>query len=1239
MPTTTSCPKCGKTRESGSPHGLCPACLMEGAFASGTEAEGKTPRFVPPTLDELAPKFPQLELIAFIGQGGMGAVYKARQRELDRVVALKILPPDIGQDAAFADRFTREARSLAKLSHPGIVTIHDFGRADGLFFFVMEFVDGVNLRQLLQSGRVTPREALAIVPQICDALQFAHDHGIVHRDIKPENLLIDRLGRVKVADFGLAKIVGRPDEARDEGKPLSSNDLTDAGKVMGTPSYMSPEQIQAPGEVDHRADIYALGVVLYEMLTGERPGKEVIAPSRKVRIDVRLDEILLRALEKEPEKRYRSAEAFRTEMETLAQEGEVSPGSDKGEMASNHAQAPASSATPKPSPEISSKGKLWTTFSILAGPAALTGFFLIAYVKGAPRDTLLMFAVLFLFQAVAVLLWARSRGKEGRPARGLTSRMVLVSCGLPIIALALVLVSFGPSDTRALAESPERLTRANTAEVIAAGVEKSDLPWAWQELENRNLSPAEIQNLMDGLTGWLRRKYPQGKVEPLFWLDHLLDHLAASLTVAQKIEFLTALHGDLRHKVETRLKEGATHLTLTVEYGWRWRDRLLDFGLMNSPLKVTVDGQELMRGNPDTTYRRWGNSDLSETWKLPALPAGNHKLKIETLSVLATSDDLKGLPQTAPFSDWPQGAKRWTRTAELDFVIHPRDSVLVQTTLDPTQDPTKNGLSVKSLLLRPKGKGVCAVVDFNLPATPPLPLSFDVQVRLGKQNIPCGSFYTFHTNDSTTSSGGEIVSEEFPQPGTETKTAEVILTPNPGQLEGSNGVNQVWGGKIVLPNVPVKRLDQPSAKPVVTSESSFGPVIERVIKPSNPDQYALNLASGDFRPGRNLNLSAAGVDLFASQMTSGGLTGVLTALDMRACYSCTPVKPGDFESLTADLLEQALEQMKNWRENMEASPTSGLTFRNTTPSITKDSLYIFITREDVKGALQIYDEPLGLKVRYKLVQEKEKQGVSPQSTTPSAFKPIPPEVSGLMSGIQGFANSFANNHDMGTPEARVELGQEITRRTAEIKRLLQGTEAEALMKQQEQLLTEMRAAALTSDTARQQELVGKLKDISNRLERTVETTLPEAASSKVLNSPSPRHSTTAPSPVKLPRLQFRLAAAEGESDAETVASRDGKQTFRLRREILLDETAVAGASFATENEFAIIKLDLTAAGGKRFGEITGANLHKQLAIVFDGKVLFAPVIQTAITGGQAQITGRFTAAEAEEIVKVLTSGK
>ena len=338
------CPQCGTPLPAGALAGLCPACLLKQGAADETATGGQAPPFHPPSVAELAPLFPQLEILELIGKGGMGAVYKARQKELDRLVALKILPPGIGDDPAFAGRFAREAKALAKLNHPGIVTLYEFGQVDGsgsqpstaprmlsglnsqpLYYFLMEFVDGVNLRQLLHARRIAPREALAIVPQICDALQFAHDQGIVHRDIKPENILLDRRGRVKVADFGLAKLVQMDGRAElplgQADQQVSPADLTAAGKVMGTPNYMAPEQVDHPNEVDNRADIYALGVVFYQMLTGELPGKPIVPPSRacgKVQVDVRLDEVVLRALEKKPELRYQQVSVLKTQVEAIA---------------------------------------------------------------------------------------------------------------------------------------------------------------------------------------------------------------------------------------------------------------------------------------------------------------------------------------------------------------------------------------------------------------------------------------------------------------------------------------------------------------------------------------------------------------------------------------------------------------------------------------------------------------------------------------------------------------------------------------------------------------------------------------------------------------------------------------------------------------------------------------------------------------------------------------------------------
>lgn len=304
---TNSCPQCGAALPSTATAGLCPRCLMaEAMVPTHPDSEPAAPQksLLP---EELAPHFPQLEILACLGRGGMGVVYKARQKTLNRLVALKLLAPERVRDPQFAERFTREAQALAALNHPNIVTVYDFGQAGGFYYLLMEFVDGVNLRQAMKAGRFTPEQALAVVPPVCEALQYAHNHGIVHRDIKPENLLLDKEGRVKIADFGIAKMLG----AGASGVGLAES------QPAGTPQYMAPEQKTAPQQVDNRADIYSLGVVLYELLTGELPGKPIEPPSRKVQIDVRLDEVVLRALEKNPETRYQQASKVKSDVETI----------------------------------------------------------------------------------------------------------------------------------------------------------------------------------------------------------------------------------------------------------------------------------------------------------------------------------------------------------------------------------------------------------------------------------------------------------------------------------------------------------------------------------------------------------------------------------------------------------------------------------------------------------------------------------------------------------------------------------------------------------------------------------------------------------------------------------------------------------------------------------------------------------------------------------------------------------
>jgi serine/threonine protein kinase len=302
--------------------GLDPAGLLRQAAADATATgttEASAQAFIPPSPEALAALFPQFDILALLGKGGMGAVYKVRQKALDRIAALKILPREIGDNPALATQFTREARALAQLNHPGIVTLYEFGETSGLFFFLMEFVDGMTLHRLLDNGRIAPRDALAIVPQICDALQYAHDHGVVHRDIKPENILLDKQGRVKIADFGLVKLVRSL--AAPESSPAAASStatlILQDGHILGTPAYMAPEQREHPATVDHRTDIYALGVVFYQMLTGELPGRPLQVPSGKVAIDVRLDEVVLRALESQPDRRYQHASDVKTRIEEI----------------------------------------------------------------------------------------------------------------------------------------------------------------------------------------------------------------------------------------------------------------------------------------------------------------------------------------------------------------------------------------------------------------------------------------------------------------------------------------------------------------------------------------------------------------------------------------------------------------------------------------------------------------------------------------------------------------------------------------------------------------------------------------------------------------------------------------------------------------------------------------------------------------------------------------------------------
>jgi hypothetical protein len=310
MTQQAECRGCGQALPSDAPEALCPACLLGAGLdaARGAETTGAPGGFIPPPADELGRLIPGLEVSGLIGRGGMGAVYRARQVNLDRPVALKVLPPALAADPLFAHRFEREAKEIARLTHQHIVSVYDFGCSGDVFYIVMELVEGPTLRQLLAAGELTAERAVHLGVQVCSALQYAAEEGVVHRDIKPENILLDAKGRVKIADFGLAKLLG---PRRATGMSLTGTSMT-----LGTPVYMAPEQVSS-ADVDHRADIYSAGVVLYEMLTGKLPLGHFAPPSSRPGLDRRADALMARALAHDPRKRYQQAGEMQDDLERI----------------------------------------------------------------------------------------------------------------------------------------------------------------------------------------------------------------------------------------------------------------------------------------------------------------------------------------------------------------------------------------------------------------------------------------------------------------------------------------------------------------------------------------------------------------------------------------------------------------------------------------------------------------------------------------------------------------------------------------------------------------------------------------------------------------------------------------------------------------------------------------------------------------------------------------------------------
>jgi tRNA A-37 threonylcarbamoyl transferase component Bud32 len=914
-------------------------------MATHTDAPGEsgphgTKVIQPPAAPaDIAKHFPQLEILECLGRGGMGVVYKARQPKLNRLVALKLLAPEKGADPRFAERFLREAQALARLSHPNIVTVHDFGEADGLYYLLMEYVDGVTLRQLLQTRKIAPEEALGIVPKICEALQFAHELGVVHRDIKPENVLLDRQGRVKIADFGIAKLVGgtpltpslSPSDAARVSGGTGEGTLTQ-DQVLGTPNYMAPEQVDRPQLVDHRADIYSLGVVFYEMLTGELPLGKFQAPSKKVQVDVRLDEVVLHALEKEPERRYQQASDVKTAVEAIA----AGPGAPAPTPAAGQPVrllrwrdlwpwdttyitafliAPmvgAAFLVAMLLPQHASKVP-WFLGCALLGICIAAGYLAVGYrirrlkaalrrptgeiaecliyrkplktpglavlhpdrlelipVSGPPMTVALanIVAVAEVRWFVAQFLWWkkgfvlelangqrvglavaevfarrwRSRLSRGSlPEIGADSESAAPSGAGPVqpgpkkavwrrlgwslavmgiaavfLLLARPFVLHQSQEITDLANQPDQLRRLSTVQVINVGLGKPDLPWAWQELQQRarngRLSAAETGNLTEGLVAWMRRNYPNGYRDPLHWLRPLLDELGQDklVTEAQALRFLVTFHGNPTLEPLMRLREGEHSLQLDCTLRNIWQPQLLGMVLLDEVRSITVDGQPIPL--PMSARPSWRNYRFFSTLELPDLATGIHTLKCEVESALVAESDVAGLPDNAPSSDWPPTKRRWKRVTEARLEVFARNAEIVGLTRDPALDPVASGgLTAKSVIIRRKGQGATAVILFDVTDKLPVPISFDVTLRLAGESIPCGSFWNCRTTEHSMGSGNQL-GADLDVPDSQIKEADLILTPSPRQIEAVPGVTQVWGKEAVFNHVPLTRQDLDGAK-------------------------------------------------------------------------------------------------------------------------------------------------------------------------------------------------------------------------------------------------------------------------------------------------------------------------------------------------------------------------------------------------------------------------------------------
>lgn len=394
------CGRCGKPVAS-SRLGLCPHCLLAAPLPSVTLGD-------------------RLELHELIGEGGMGSVFRAYDKQLEREVAVKLLNPELGERAEFRQRFEREARALAMLNHPGIVTVFDAGVVEAQSFITMELLRGESLAAELPVGSA---RALSIGEQLCDALAYAHARGVVHRDIKPENVLLAEDGRVLLTDFGIARV----------SQPDSGWTITAANMASGTPHYMAPEALRG-ARPDPRMDIYALGVLLYQMLSGELPQGDFR------RLEGGWDSVIRRALAPDPADRYADAKAFGRALRALRDESEEAGGLAAEDMSWMRAAAAVQTAA--------SAVALWAVYTSIiprvVGAAEIAPLTVFVYGDPLPDGRLVTIARFEPWPIIAAVIssaigiacyallrrhWRRAGLERRRPEQPVTAARVVLFMG------------------------------------------------------------------------------------------------------------------------------------------------------------------------------------------------------------------------------------------------------------------------------------------------------------------------------------------------------------------------------------------------------------------------------------------------------------------------------------------------------------------------------------------------------------------------------------------------------------------------------------------------------------------------------------------------------------------------------------------------------------------------------------------------------------------------------------------